>query len=95
MTRKYSRREIAKIAAMLRLQNFAGANRVRRHRDGAANFRRRKTGGQFQRLRKQAVAEQNGDFISPIRRERQFAATDFRLVHHIVVDERGQDAPFR
>ncbi len=76
--------------AVLRLQNFPGTNRVRRHRDGAANFRRRKAGRQFQRLRKQTITEQHGDFVAPIGRQRELVAADFRLVHHIVVHQRGQ-----
>ena len=90
MTRKYSRRETWKFAAMLRLQNFAGTNRVGRHRHRAANFRRGKAGRQLQRLRKQTIAKQHGDFIAPIGRERELAAADFRLVHHVVMHQRGQ-----
>ena len=49
-----------------------------------------KAGRQLQRLREQAVAEQHGDFIAPIRREGELAAPDFRLVHHVVMHQRGQ-----
>ena len=79
-----------KIPPLLRLQNFTGTHRVRRQRHRAANFRRRIARRQLQRLRKQAVAEQHRDFIAPFRRHRWAAAPDFRLIHHVVVDERGE-----
>ena len=79
-----------KFPAMLRLQDFAGTNRVRRHGHRAADFRCRKTGRQLQRLRKQAVAKQHRDFVPPIRRQGELTTADFGLVHHVVMDQRGQ-----
>mgnify|MGYP003343033186 CR=1 FL=1 len=80
----------AKIVAAIGLKDFAGADGLRRGRNDATNFRRRKTRGQPQRVRKKAVAEQHGNLISPIRRERRALSADACLVHDVVVDERRE-----
>ena len=78
------------IPALLRLQDFAGTNGVRRQRDRAANFGGRKIRSQLQGLREQAVAKEHGDFIAPFRRDCRTAAPDQRLIHHVIVNQRGE-----
>ena len=87
---KYFSRVKLKVAPVLGLQDFPGANRIGRHRHRPANVRRRETGRQLQRMGKQAIAEQHGDFVAPVGRQRRPAPADFRLVHHVVMHQRRQ-----
>ena len=67
---------------------YSAANRIGGQGDGPANFGSGETGCQLQRLSEEAIAEQNRDFVAPIRRQREPATANLGLIHHIIVHQR-------
>ena len=72
------------------LQDFPGTDRLGCSGNSPADFRSGKTGGQLQRVREQTIAEQNGNLIAPVRRQRGPLPAQQRFIHHIVMNKRGQ-----
>ncbi len=74
----------------VRLQDFAGANRLGARCHRPADFGGGESGGQLERVGEQRVAQQDRDVASPVGRQRGPLPPHLRLVHHVVVHQRGE-----
>ena len=77
------------IEASLRLDDFAGANLAGGAGNRAADVRVVEIGREIQRLREEAIAEEDAQRIPPARIDGRLAAPPFGLIHDVVVDEGG------
>ena len=71
------------------MDHFAGTNLAGGAGDGATDLGIFEVRRERERVREETVAEQNTEGISPARIHGRLRAAPFRLVHHVVVQERG------
>ena len=78
------------VSALEGLADLAGAHGLGRARHEGAHRLRGHIGRQLQRLGKETIAGEHGNFVAPIGRERGPAAANLGAVHHIIVHQRSE-----
>lgn len=78
------------VTAILVLENFATAHSFGGARYGAADLRVRELGSEFERVRKETIADEDGQTCAPIRGEGGAAAADPCAIHDIIMNQCGE-----